>query len=99
MPLYGYDYRLSCATGAIATWNSSASTTPSSARSGPRSRSTVLDNYATDKHPRVLAWLFRDPRWTFHFIPTSASWLNAVENFFILDHSPTHSPTRLPFDC
>jgi hypothetical protein len=22
------------------------------------------------------------PRWTFHFTPTSASWLNAVENFF-----------------
>ena len=23
-----------------------------------------------------------DPRWTFHFTPTSASWLNAVEGFF-----------------
>jgi transposase len=42
----------------------------------------VLDNYATHKHPRVLAWLARHPRWTFHFTPTSASWLNAVENFF-----------------
>ena len=41
----------------------------------------VLDNYATHKHPRVLAWLSRHPRWTFHFAPTSASWLNAVENF------------------
>jgi hypothetical protein len=30
----------------------------------------------------VLAWLARHPRWTFHFTPTSASWLNAVENFF-----------------
>jgi hypothetical protein len=30
----------------------------------------------------VLAWLSRYPRWTFHFTPTSASWLNAVENFF-----------------
>jgi len=30
----------------------------------------------------VLAWLGRHPRWTFHFTPTSASWLNAVENFF-----------------
>jgi len=29
-----------------------------------------------------LAWLGRHPRWTFHFTPTSASWLNAVENFF-----------------
>jgi transposase len=42
----------------------------------------VLDNYATHKHPKVLAWLSRHPRWTFHFTPTSASWLNAVENFF-----------------
>ena len=42
----------------------------------------VLDNYATYKHPKVLAWLARHPRWTFHFTPTSASWLNAVENFF-----------------
>ena len=43
---------------------------------------TVLDNSATHKHPKVLAWLARHPRWTFHFTPTSASWLNAVENFF-----------------
>jgi hypothetical protein len=42
---------------------------------------TVLDNYATHKHPKVLAWLARHRRWTFHFTPTSASWLNAVENF------------------
>jgi transposase len=42
----------------------------------------VLDNYATYKHPKVLAWLARHPRWTFHFTPTSASWLNAVETSF-----------------
>jgi len=42
----------------------------------------VLDNDATHKHPKVLAWLSRHPRWIFHFTPTSASWLNAVENFF-----------------
>jgi len=42
----------------------------------------VLDNYATHKHPKVLAWLGRHKRWTFHFTPTSASWLNAIENFF-----------------
>jgi transposase len=47
-----------------------------------RSIHVVLDNYATHKHPKVLASLARHPRWTFHFIPTSASWLNAVENFF-----------------
>jgi transposase len=43
---------------------------------------TVLDNDATHKHPKVLAWLARHPRWTCHFTPTSASWLNAVENLF-----------------
>jgi transposase len=42
----------------------------------------VLDDNATHKHPKVLAWLSRHPRWIFHFTPTSASWLNAVENFF-----------------
>ena len=42
----------------------------------------MVDNYATHKHPKVREWLARHPRWTFHFTPTSASWLNAVENFF-----------------
>ena len=42
----------------------------------------IVDNYATHKHPKVLAWLERHPRWVFHFTPTSASWLNAVEGFF-----------------
>src|SRR5213079_1433156 len=42
----------------------------------------IVDNYATHKHPKVQAWLIRHPRWTFHFTPTSSSWLNAVENFF-----------------
>jgi len=42
----------------------------------------ILDNYAVHKHPKVRAWLDRHPRWTFHFVPTSCSWLNAVEGFF-----------------
>jgi len=42
----------------------------------------IVDNYATHKHPKVLAWLARHPRWTFHFTPTSCSWLNAIEGFF-----------------
>ena len=42
----------------------------------------IVDNYATHKHPKVRQWLLRHPRWTFHFTPTSASWLNAVEGFF-----------------
>lgn len=37
----------------------------------------ILDNYAAHKHAKVRAWLVRHPRWTFHFIPTSSSWLNA----------------------
>ena len=42
----------------------------------------ILDNYAAHKHAKVRAWLKRHPRWTFHFTPTSSSWLNAVEGFF-----------------
>jgi transposase len=42
----------------------------------------ILDNYGAHKHPNVLKWLARHPRWTFHFTPTSGSWLNAVETFF-----------------
>lgn len=42
----------------------------------------ILDNYATHKHPKVVQWLGRHTRFTFHFTPTSASWLNAVEGFF-----------------
>ena len=41
----------------------------------------VLDNDGTHKHPKVLAWLERHPRWIFHFTPTSGSWLNAIEGF------------------
>jgi transposase len=39
----------------------------------------ILDNSCTHKHANVRAWLARHPRWTFHFIPTSSSWLNAVD--------------------
>jgi transposase len=42
----------------------------------------IVDNYATHKHSNVRKWLTRHPRWTFHFTPTSASWLNAVEGLF-----------------
>lgn len=42
----------------------------------------ILDNYATHNHPKVKEWLANHPRWVFHFTPTSASWLNAVEGFF-----------------
>jgi transposase len=42
----------------------------------------IVDNYATHKHPNVMAWLDKHPRFVFHFTPTSASWLNAIEGFF-----------------
>jgi transposase len=51
----------------------------------------VVDNYATHKHPKVRDWLARHPRWTFHFTPTSGSWLNAVETFF---SAPTRQRIR-----
>ena len=43
----------------------------------------ILDNYAPHKHAKVKAWLERHPRFHFHFTPTSASWLNALEGFFV----------------
>ena len=42
----------------------------------------IIDNYAAHKHPQVLKWIAKHPRFVFHFTPTSASWLNAVEGFF-----------------
>ena len=42
----------------------------------------IVDNYATHKHPKVMRWLARHPRFHIHFTPTSASWLNTVERFF-----------------
>jgi transposase len=42
----------------------------------------IVDNYATHKHPKVKVWLKRHPRFHMHFIPTSSSWLNVVEQFF-----------------
>jgi transposase len=42
----------------------------------------ILDNYGPHKHPKTRAWLARHPRFVFHYTPTSASWLNAVEGFF-----------------
>ena len=44
----------------------------------------VLDNYATHKHEKVLAWIERKKRVFLHFIPTSASWANLVERFFAI---------------
>ncbi len=42
----------------------------------------IVDNYGTHKHPNVTAWLDQHPRFHFHFVPTSSSWLNLVERWF-----------------
>ena len=42
----------------------------------------IVDNYATHKHPDVMEWIEKHPRFVFHFTPTSASWLNAIEGLF-----------------
>ena len=42
----------------------------------------IVDNYAAHKHPKVFEWIEKHPRFVFHFTPTSASWLNAVEASF-----------------
>ena len=42
----------------------------------------IADNYAAHKHPKVVRWLNRHPRFHVHYTPTSSSWLNMVERFF-----------------
>jgi transposase len=42
----------------------------------------VLDNSSTHKTEAINKWLLRHPRFTFHFTPTSSSWLNLVERWF-----------------
>ena len=56
----------------------------------------ILDNYAAHKHPKVRRWLDRHPRLTFHFVPTSCSWLNAVEGFFAKLFEAPAQARRLP---
>ena len=41
-----------------------------------------LDNVSSHNSAMVNEWLKDRPDWTFHFTPTSASWMNAVEGFF-----------------
>ena len=42
----------------------------------------ILDNLSTHKTPEIRRWLARHPRFSLHFTPTHASWLNLVERFF-----------------
>jgi transposase len=43
----------------------------------------ILDNYATHKTAGIRRWLAKRPRYHVHFTPTSASWLNLVERWFV----------------
>jgi len=43
----------------------------------------VLDKYASKKPPKVAAWFQKNPRYHLHFTPTSGSWLNQNERWFI----------------
>ena len=42
----------------------------------------ILDNLSAHKTPDIKAWMEKNPHVHFHFTPTSASWLNAVEGWF-----------------
>ncbi|MGH6811714.1 MAG: IS630 family transposase [Methylocella sp.] len=42
----------------------------------------IAGNYATQKKQEVNDWLAKHPRFHFHFIPTSPSWLTLVERWF-----------------
>jgi hypothetical protein len=42
----------------------------------------IADDYATCKHPKVRAWFADLARRVFHFTPTSAFRINAVDGFF-----------------
>ena len=42
----------------------------------------ILDNSSTHNTQAVRDWLADHPRVTFHYTPTSASWLNQIEGFF-----------------
>lgn len=42
----------------------------------------VLDSLSAQKTKEITEWVANQPRIHFHFTPTSASWLNAVEGWF-----------------
>ena len=65
---------------------------PRSGRSGPwRKRWVAATRWCNEcgptmasslKHPNVLKWLKKHPRFHLHFTPTSSSWLNVIERWF-----------------
>jgi transposase len=54
----------------------------------------ILDNSSSHKTPEVRSWLKANPRYHFHFTPTNASWLNALEGWFsLLERRSLHRGT------
>ncbi len=47
-------------------------------------RHIVNDNLSMRDTPEVIEWFDEHPRWTQHFTPTHASWLNQIECAFSL---------------
>jgi transposase len=64
----------------------------------------VMDNASTHKTPAIHKWQLRHPRFSFHFTPTSSSWLNLVERWFteltrkMLQRSAHHNVKELTAD-
>jgi transposase len=56
----------------------------------------ILDNSSSHATDAVTTWLAKHPRVTFHFTPTSASWLNQVEGFFCALAKQSLSETHFP---
>jgi hypothetical protein len=57
----------------------------------------VLDNYATHKHPKVLAWLAPSAL-DFSLHPHFGLLAQRRRNFLFQDDPPAHPPRRLPLD-
>ena len=43
----------------------------------------IMDDYGTLKIVLIKRWLAKRPRFHIHFTPTSASWLNLIERWFV----------------
>lgn len=56
----------------------------------------IVDNSSTHGTPDVKTWLKAHPQVTFHYTPTSASWLNQVEGFFGILTKQSLSKTSFP---
>jgi hypothetical protein len=56
----------------------------------------ILDNYGSHKHPKVLRWLARHPRFVFHFTPTRGLLAECGRDLFLGAHPAPPQAQRLP---